>query len=331
MIKKWLALALKFVVSGALIWFLLSNIDLASAKARLLEVAPGMLAACLGVLMVQMAFIAVRWQAVLAAIESPLPFAEAVRIYWIGIFFNQTLPSSVGGDAVRMYIARRHGLTLSGAVNGVLLERAAIMVTLVLLVAAMQPVFLPRVGAENQGWIMGTVALFFVGALAGLGVLMALDRMPGSLHRWRIVRGLAMLAADARKVFLSPLDTAKVLFWCLAGHVNVTFALFLLALGLGLEVTFVDCLALFPPVLLVTTLPISVAGWGVREGAMVAAFALVGVPNEGALVLSLLFGLIGIVMALPGGVIWLLSRDRRTDISEAAAETEAEALSADKS
>jgi uncharacterized membrane protein YbhN (UPF0104 family) len=58
------------------------------------------------------------------------------------------------------------------------------------------------------------------------------------------------------------------------------------------------------------TLPISIAGWGVRETAMVGLFGLIGVPNEGALVLSVLFGLIGIAVAIPGGVVWLASRDR---------------------
>jgi hypothetical protein len=58
------------------------------------------------------------------------------------------------------------------------------------------------------------------------------------------------------------------------------------------------------------TLPISIAGWGVRETAMVGLFGLIGVPGEGALVLAVLFGLVGIAAALPGGVLWLASRDR---------------------
>ena len=66
-----------------------------------------------------------------------------------------------------------------------------------------------------------------------------------------------------------------------------------------------------PPVLLVMTLPISIAGWGVREQAMVAAFALVGVPGEGALALSIMFGLMGLITGLPGGVVWLISSDKK--------------------
>ncbi|HTV28367.1 MAG TPA: lysylphosphatidylglycerol synthase domain-containing protein, partial [Xanthobacteraceae bacterium] len=59
---------------------------------------------------------------------------------------------------------------------------------------------------------------------------------------------------------------------------------------------------------LVQTLPISIAGWGIREGFLSAAFGLVGVWPEKALTLSVLYGLLTLIGSLPGGVIWLLQR-----------------------
>ncbi len=314
MLKKRLPLALKFLVSGLLIWFLLANVDLEAAKERVLEIAPGMVALATAIFLVQPLIGALRWQAVLDAIGAPLPFARAVGFVFIGTFFSQTLPSSVGGDAVRIYKTYRAGLTLRGAVNGVMLERIAAVVALVALVAATQPFFLPRVGEDTAGWIGSAVALSVAATVAGMVVLLVLDQLPASLRGWRLVRGLARLGADARKVFLAPRAAGKALGWGVAGHVNLSLGVYVLALGLELEVTWVDCIALFPPVLLVTTLPISIAGWGVREGAMVAAFSLVGVPVEGALVLSILFGLLIVLISLPGGVVWMLSGDRRADV-----------------
>jgi hypothetical protein len=224
----------------------------------------------------------------------------------------------VGGDAVRIYKAWRAGLTLGRAVNGVMLERVAAVVALVALVAATQPLFLPRVDDETARWILPFVALSVAGTVAGMAALLVLDRLPASLRGWRLVRGLARLGADARKVFLNPRAAGKVLGWGVAGHVNLTLGIYVLALGLKLEVTWVDCIVLFPSALLVTTLPISIAGWGVREGAMVALFALVGVPTDGALVLSILFGLLDALISLPGGVLWVLSGDKRADVTTAA-------------
>ncbi|MDP6573513.1 MAG: lysylphosphatidylglycerol synthase transmembrane domain-containing protein [Rhodospirillales bacterium] len=327
MLKRWLSVALKFAVSGLLIWFLLGTIDLVAAQARLVEVAPAMLGLSLAVLVVQILISVVRWGAVLDALEASLPFMTALRLFMIGAFFNQTLPSSVGGDGVRMYMAHRAGLKLGAAINGVMLERAAVVAALVLVVLAAQPYLVSRVGDEVAAWLVPAALLFAAAIAAAIVFLSFLDRLPASLHRWRLVRGLAILAGDTRRVFLRPGHAFRVLGWSVLGHVNVTLCVYVLALGLKLDVTLMECLALFPPVLLVTTLPISIAGWGVREGAMVAAFGLVGVPSEGALVLSLLFGLVAMAVSLPGGLVWLRSGERRSNIpvpavAEAAVEGE---------
>jgi glycosyltransferase 2 family protein len=311
MLKKWLPPVLKFAVSGLLIWLLLTKVDVDAALDRLLEVAPEMVLLSALVFLVQILICVFRWRAVLTAIGVPLPFLTAFRLYFIGIFFNQTLPSSVGGDAVRMYMTYRAGLTMGAAVNSVMLERVATVVGLVILVAVTLPVFVTRVDEQTGTWMVPAVALLGVATVAGLAFLMILERLPDSLRKWRIVRGIANLGADARRLFLVPMNAGKTLGWAVVGHANVALGVFVLALGLDLDVTWVDCMALVPPVILVTTLPISIAGWGVREGAMVVAFGFIGVADHSALVLSLLMGLVVIAISLPGGVVWLLSADRR--------------------
>jgi uncharacterized membrane protein YbhN (UPF0104 family) len=67
-------------------------------------------------------------------------------------------------------------------------------------------------------------------------------------------------------------------------------------------------LIFMPTVLFLSMLPISIAGWGVREGAMVGALAVVGVPAHQSLALSICFGLALVFISLPGGLIWFLSR-----------------------
>jgi uncharacterized membrane protein YbhN (UPF0104 family) len=246
--------------------------------------------------------------------------------FYIGVFFSQVLPSSVGGDAVRMYKAYRAGLGLKNAVDGVLLERAVTVVALVVLVVATQPWFIPRIGeARWSSQMLPPLALLALGAAGGLAFLMLLDRLPQRLRRWRVVRGLGHLALDTRRVFLSGRHLPRVLAWGLVTHVNISFAVFLLAAGLALDVTWLDCLVLVPPVLLVTTLPISIAGWGVREVATVVAFGLIGVAEDGALVLGFMMGVIGIVVGVPGGILWALSRDKGETVLHPGAELPDEA------
>ncbi len=311
--RKSVLLALKVAVSGALIVFLLSRVDLAEARDRVLQVAPEMLALSFLGLAIQVVICCFRWRAVLRPMGTDIPFWAAFRLFFIGGFFNQVLPSAVGGDAVRMYLAYRRGLTLGSAINSVMLERVATLSGLLMVMAVILPVFLSRVGVEAGGWAIPVVLVSLFAVVLLIVALSLLDRLPESFRRWRLVRGLALLAGDTRKVFRSPVAAAKAIAWSALGHVNLAFIVFILAVGLQLEVTLIDCLALFPPVLLLMAVPVSIAGWGVREGGMVVAFGFVGVPAEAALVLSLLFGLIVLIGSLPGAVLWLVgghARDR---------------------
>jgi hypothetical protein len=121
-----------------------------------------------------------------------------------------------------------------------------------------------------------------------------------------MVRGVAQVAADTRRLFLRPSRALPTMAVAILGHVNLSVLAWTLAVGLAAPVSLLDCLVLVPPVVLVATLPISVAGWGAREVAMITVFGLIGVPVAQATALSVLFGLSGLLIALPGGFFWLL-------------------------
>lgn len=308
MYKKWLAIGLKVLLSGLLIVYLFRNVDLGAAYERARALDPVLATATLALFVFQSVIAALRWNAALGAIGRPLSFRRSFVLCYIGAFFNQALPSAVGGDAVRMYKAYRDGLELGTAINGVMLDRISTVVALVFLVFFLQPLLLAKIDIGTAEYLFPLLSL---GAVVGLGLLMVLDRMPERLRRWKVVRGLAHLATDTRRLFLRPRHAGPSLFFSVVGHLNISFAVWVLAKALGIETTILDCLVMVPLVILITTLPISIGGWGVREGAMVGAFGLVGVPAESALVLSILFGLSAMVTALPGGVLWLLEGGRR--------------------
>ncbi|MEK9754272.1 MAG: lysylphosphatidylglycerol synthase transmembrane domain-containing protein [Rhodospirillaceae bacterium] len=308
MTKKWLAIGLKAAVSGALIWYLLSGIDMTALGRHLAAMNVAMLALAALVVLVQIAIGGLRWASVLKGLGVELLIPAAARLFYIGAFFNQALPGGAGGDAVRMYMVYRQGVSLRTAINGVIVERVATVLALFALVDVTQPLFVQSLAPEAAKLSTTGVIMVTLASLTGLAVVSQLDRLPESLRRWRVVRGLANLGVDTRAVLFSPGRAVLPLFWCVVGHLNVSLCVFVLAKGLGLAVTLLDCVVLIPPVLLILAVPVSIGGWGVREGAMVWAFALIGVPKEAALVLSLLFGFTALACALPGGLIWLASR-----------------------
>ena len=308
--RQTLALALKILVSaGLIVWLFEAKVDFAAIQDRLGQVSLPLLAAGFGVFLVQLLIGGVRWKVVTDAIGARLGLGLAVRFFYIGAFFGQII--SVGGDAVRIYKAYRAGLGLRPAANGVFLERAGTILALLLIVAATQPILRGRIEADLAATMLFAALTALVVGILGIVVLLQLDRLPATLDRFRVVRGLRAVAGDTRRVFLAPGPLMRLLAWGVLTHLNLTFAVYLLARGLAIEVSWFDCLALVPPVILIATVPITIGGWGVREGAMIVLLGLIGVAENDAGALSILTGLVGIAAALPGGVLWLLDKDHR--------------------
>lgn len=317
MIKRWLPWIVKGGISFGLIAWVLSKVDLAAAWAEAKSIDPAMAVLAVALMVFQIMLGAARWGLVLRALSAAFSWVQTVTVYYVGVFFSIVLPGAVGGDAVRMWFARKNGLPLGTAVNSVALERAVTVFGLVLLVCLTQPILMVRLPDLPGAWVFPVLLAVCV---LGILTLATLDKLPQSLHRWRLVRGLAVLATDTRKLFFHPGYSLATLVVALVGHVNLSLAVYVLAVGLGLDVHVLDCLVLVPPVILIMTLPISIAGWGVRETAMVTAFGFVGLPAASILVLSILFGIVTMLTALPGGLVFLLAGGRKMEDEELAAE-----------
>lgn len=110
----------------------------------------------------------------------------------------------------------------------------------------------------------------------------------------------------ARAVLLNVRVTISVTVLSIFSYVITSFMVYFLACGMLIELEFKHSLLLMPLIILITILPISIAGWGVREGAMIMLLGLVGMPSEQALALSILVGIVALISGLPGGLIWLI-------------------------
>ncbi|HIJ64071.1 MAG TPA: flippase-like domain-containing protein, partial [Rhodospirillaceae bacterium] len=229
MIKRWGALAVKLALTGGALWYLKSRVDLDAAWAAGRNLPLWALVAAFLLQVVQVCICAGRWQLVLRAIGAWLPFLKACELFCIGNFFGQVLPGAVGGDAVRMWKTHRAGLSLSAAINSVMLERIATVFGLVLLVTALQPLLLDRIADRSGEWLF---PLFTAGAVAGIAVLMGLDKMPSAIGHWRLVRGFARLAGDTRRLFLVPTSALPTLVVAILGHINLAMVVWVLARGL---------------------------------------------------------------------------------------------------
>ncbi|MDH3231954.1 MAG: flippase-like domain-containing protein [Alphaproteobacteria bacterium] len=228
-------------------------------------------------------------------------------LYWIGQFFNQLLPSGLGGDGVRMWLVRRAGLPTGLAITSVVVDRVVALAAIALLVAIALPFAFDGTGSQTAPiWLWGVVAgcALAIVAVVGLGTL----PLPRLLSANPMVRGVRQLGKDLWKLMIRPGYVAATLGASIAVQLLGAAAVYAIAQSLGVGIGLFTCVALMPIVVLATALPISIAGWGVREVAMVAVLGSVGVTEESALLISLLYGAVAVVISLPGGALWLFGR-----------------------
>jgi glycosyltransferase 2 family protein len=246
-----------------------------------------------------------RWRIVLNSLGGAMHAGASIRFFWIGMAFSQVLPSASGGDAIRILLAWRDGASLSLSAHSVILERVAMMLTLILLVVLIQCTAADHYSAPGSPLIY---PLALLGAILAVGALLVADKVLGILPDWRVCKAVAQLSNDARRAFFA-VSSFELVTLCFVTHVNMAIGCLWLGNSLGLPLNLPDYVFYISLVTLVSTLPLSIGGWGIREGAIVVLFGRLGIAAHGALAFSVLLGLSVAIISLVGVAgVWMSSQ-----------------------
>ena len=251
----------------------------------------------------QVVLLAVRWRNISAACGANLPFTSALQISFIATFFNQVLPSTVGGDGARIWLLARKGAGWARATYSVLIDRIAGVFALALIVIACLPFTFSLIHDPIPRAVLLVIG---VGVITGTLVFVLIGRHFRQLFdRWKLTRHLAAASRISAALCSSHRDAAIVFACSVAIHLITAAAAWCCAKAIASPVSFAQILFLMPPVLLIATLPVSVAGWGVRESSFMYAFAHAGLAQSDGLAISILFGAASFIVGLVGGIVWI--------------------------
>ena len=300
--------SLKILVSAGLLYLALGKVNFHELTSRFNVASLGWIGLAIAAAFLQIFLGVLRWREISAECDAPLHLMQALRYNMIGAFFNQTLPSSIGGDAVRLWLVARAGAGWRAATYSIFVDRAVGLIALAIVIVASLPWSYQLISNPS-----GRVALLLVdfAALAGgLGFLLL-----GRLHwpwlkRWWATHHLHACAVIANRVIFSRDRGPKVAVLSLLVHVLTVVIAWCVVRSIAAPVLFSQVFELVPPVMLITMAPISIAGWGVRETTMSLAFGYAGLlANEGVNV-SLLFGAVSFAVGAFGGLVWVLSAEK---------------------
>jgi glycosyltransferase 2 family protein len=304
--RRWLILALSLALTTLTLYFVFRGIDRGMFERLITTQNPVLLVAAALLNGLQIGLGGVRWGTILSSMcKGTAPRLLNVQaVFYASIFFNYLPVGTVGGDVARVWLARRFPLSMREIVLSVLLDRILVVGALVILAA----ITLPSIAhplAVKASIVCGAILLACV---AGFLLLQPIERIAG---RWRAVWLIASILRTAEELRHTTRRVGLLaLFYALLAAAAGSLSAYCVALSLGIDVGLTAMVAIMSFVAFATALPISLAGWGVREVSLVSLLGLLGVDREAALIVSVEFGIICTLMSLPGGLIWFALRDR---------------------
>lgn len=315
--KQLLIWAVKIGVSGGLLYLLLSRVDVGRLWMVARTASIAWLVAALALYFVMVLISAWRWGLLLRVQRVEASFGMLLNSFLVATFFNNFLPSNIGGDVIRIRDTARAAKSRTLATTVVLLDRGLGLLGLVFvsaLGASLASARSEAVGPIGPGilWLVfasGVAATVAMVVLPhGLGRLLRplealhqewvrerIDRLTDALHRFRAA------------------PQSLVLGFIGAILVQMTIVLFYAAVAraLAVPVPFAHLAILIPLSFIVQMLPISVNGFGVREGLFTFYFAQLHLPAESALALSFVSAALIMLFSTSGAAAYLVRRGQR--------------------
>lgn len=291
--KKVLILVLKLAVSSFSFYLISRKADMAQVGHILKSIGLLTFLGASALYILSQVLSASRWRLLL---PDKYPLRRLFSLYMIGSFFSSFLPGVVGGDAVRAYYLNKDARKISVTLGAVFMDRYLGFVTLMIIGISAFPFSLKVFGNSPYKWLMpGFFVSFVIGSILFFGLQLGKRfRLMTDIYEYisilRAQRGV-ILKAILLSVGIQMMGFLSVLM--LASKMGENISLLLLAVFLPIVTTIVS-------------IPISISGLGLREGAFVILLGLIGIEPEAATSLSLAWFFSTFVGSLPGLVFYFL-------------------------
>lgn len=311
---KALLIVLKVGLSFALFAYVVAKVSPGNVLATIRPADPRLLVAAAALFLFSSLVGSWLWGRLLRAQGVRIPYPKAAAYYFVGLFFNNFLPSNVGGDIARISDASKYSDRVSPVFSATLMDRLIGVLAIGFLALVASVVALPELHVPG---IFVMLLVIFVAALAAF--LSIFSRRVLTAFEWPLRAVGAHGAADAVGRMLDDLHGFKhqsgtlvsVFFASSVVQISRICVHWLVGLSLGVRIAASYYFVFVPVLAALVSLPISLNGLGIREGAAVVLFHMAGLTREQSFTIPFLTYVISVVISLLGGLIFVSRPPRR--------------------
>jgi len=310
--SKKLFLLLRIVISCGILYLIFRKLEYDQMKNLIPKLIISFLMLSFLFVLLDRVLMSQRWNILLKAKKTVIPFIEIVRIYFVTSFLGMFVPSSIAPDAMRAYLATKYGCTNAGAISSIFLDRLLGFLSFALVASVSCLVLF----LNGNSQIISTSMLILV-LLPFLAVILwlllhryiaqILQKFSGTRYFDSLYRILVESYSSLVSYKNNVLDLIKVAIICFFNHGLFIITVYLITLSLNVPVSVVHLCIFLPLVALVTMVPISLGGLGVQEGAYVYLFSRSGLSVQESFAVAFLIRVVTTLGCIPGGLLYLSS------------------------
>lgn len=305
---------LKILVTGASLYWLVTLADFSAVHRVLASATTSAIILAIGMVLFAFLIGGLRWWLLLCHSTDSIPFRRILPSYYLGIFFNNILPTTMGGDAIRTIHLGLRGIDIKALVGSAVMDRFVGLLVILGMGIICIP-FAPEIALEPRDTVpLGAAAVTVslgVWLLFNPGFLKFTQRLSARYQHTRVRRFLLdmlqlchsyrsahgkLLAATGLTIFMQS---------------SVIMSYYTLGSMVGITLSPMTYFSIIPLVFLAGAFPISLGGIGIREGVLVGLLAGIGVDTQAAIALSLLYLFAHLITSMPGGLVILIGRSRQ--------------------
>jgi len=316
---------LKASVTALLFYLLFRKVDFGEFVDTLKNARTGILIGAFFVLWIGHYVCIFRWRMLMRPVMPVLTLGHLFSIYCIGLFFNLTFPTVVGGDVVKMYYAGKPARKFAESFAATFLDRDAGMLAMLIIACTASlaaPMAIPAIPIRFIIWSAFTIFVAANIAIFTPSLHRRLTNLLNKVHFHSVAVRIDTISNVFQVIGRHMGVLASSLLISLVNQILVIAVTWIMAKGLNMDVSLGHFLVIVPAVTLFSMIPVSLNGMGLREYAFVSLLGAIGVDREASIALGLLSSVIIFLSAIPGGIIYVLFRNRGEPRSIAALESD---------
>jgi len=311
--KNLVKLLIKVTITLGMLVYVISLVDKDELLPLLAKVNPLYLILALTAHLVAFIVMSGRWWLILIYSGEQIRYKHVLPAYYLGLFCNNFLPTSMGGDVVRIAKLKSEGLNFQQLIFSTLADRVIGLISIIIMgILGINFSISIRNNIDDQSLVFINIAstiaiLLFLAAFNARLRSWILANLVQKLIPWTKINNFLVYCHQNLSVLIANRIMPVSILLSLVSQLLIVVTYYLISLSLGVNLSFLDYVLVVPVIALVSSLPITVGGLGLREGALVFLLGTIGVSTALGVSISLLYLSVLIFVTLPGGILLVVS------------------------